>query len=77
MDASALGRIIDRQAIVDTVVRWAQSLDAKDWPGARSCFTDEIETDYTTSVAPARRACGPTPSWSSDGKRSGDSRPTT
>lgn len=52
MDASALGRIIDRQAIVDTVVRWAQALDAKDWAGARSCFTDEVETDYTDLRGP-------------------------
>ena len=44
MDASALGRIIDRQAIVDTVGRWAQSLDAKDWFGARSCSGDSRPT---------------------------------
>ncbi len=73
----ALAGIIDRQAIVDTVVRWAQSLDARDWSGARSWFTDEIETNYTDLRGTGRRACGPTPSWSSDGKRSGLSRLTT
>jgi len=41
-----LQALADRQAIVDTVVRWASALDAKDWAVARSCFTDEVETDY-------------------------------
>ena len=30
----ALQAIIDRQAIVDTIVRYAATLDAKDWAGA-------------------------------------------
>jgi len=38
--------LVDRQEIVDTVVRYAQALDAKDWAGARASFADEIETDY-------------------------------
>lgn len=46
-DPPALRALVDRQAIVDTIVRYAQALDAKDWSGARACFTDEIETDYT------------------------------
>jgi 3-phenylpropionate/cinnamic acid dioxygenase small subunit len=36
----------DRQDVVDTIVRYASALDAKDWAAARSCFTDEIEADY-------------------------------
>jgi len=36
MDAGALRDLVDRQAIVDTVVRWAQALDAQDWVAARS-----------------------------------------
>jgi 3-phenylpropionate/cinnamic acid dioxygenase small subunit len=43
----SLAALLDRQAIVDTVVRYASALDAKDWAGARACFIDEIETDYT------------------------------
>ena len=46
MEPAALQALADRQAIVDTVVRWASALDAKDWAAARSCFTDEVETDY-------------------------------
>jgi len=46
MEPAALQALADRQAIVDTVVRWASALDAKDWTAARSCFTDEVESDY-------------------------------
>ena len=38
--------LLDRQAVVDTVVRYAWALDAKDWALARSCFADEVEADY-------------------------------
>ncbi len=54
MDA-ALQALIDRQAIVDTIVRWAYALDTKDWAAARACFTDEVETDYSDL-----RGAGPT-----------------
>src|SRR4030095_14891679 len=46
MDA-ALQALVDRQEIVDTIVRWAYALDTKDWAAARTCFTDEVETDYS------------------------------
>lgn len=36
----------DREAVIETVVRWATALDLKDWALARSCFADEIEADY-------------------------------
>jgi 3-phenylpropionate/cinnamic acid dioxygenase small subunit len=42
----SLAALADRQEIVDTVVRYASALDAKDWTAARACFADEIETDY-------------------------------
>jgi len=38
--------LLDRQAVVDTVVRYAWALDAKDWALARSCFADAVEADY-------------------------------
>jgi ketosteroid isomerase-like protein len=45
MDA-ALRALVDRQAVVDTIVRYAQALDAKDWAAARACFADEVEAEY-------------------------------
>jgi len=36
MDSGVLRDLVERQAIVDPVVRWAQALDAKDWAAARS-----------------------------------------
>ena len=55
MDA-ALQALVDRQEIVDTVVRWAYALDTKDWATARSCFSDQVETDYSDlpGVGPSR-----------------------
>ena len=41
-----LQRLLDRQAIVDTVVRWAMALDAKDWEAAAACLAAEVEADY-------------------------------
>lgn len=46
MDAATLQALVDRQAIVDTVVRYAWALDRKDWDLARACFADEVEADY-------------------------------
>ncbi|HJU83066.1 MAG TPA: nuclear transport factor 2 family protein [Holophagaceae bacterium] len=43
---SPLQELLDRQAIVDAVVRWATALDDKDWEAARACLGDEIEADY-------------------------------
>ncbi|HEU4368606.1 MAG TPA: nuclear transport factor 2 family protein [Methylomirabilota bacterium] len=52
----ALQGLVDRQAVVDTIVRYAQALDAKDWTAARACFADELETDYgdLRGTGPAR-----------------------
>ncbi len=41
-----LQQVMDRQTIVDLVVRWAMALDAKDWDAARACLADEVEADY-------------------------------
>jgi 3-phenylpropionate/cinnamic acid dioxygenase small subunit len=46
LERTALQAIVDRQAIVDTIVRYAAMLDAKDWAGAKTCFAGEVETDY-------------------------------
>jgi hypothetical protein len=39
--------VIDRDEIRATVIRFATSLDLKDWRQCRSCFTDQIYTDYS------------------------------
>jgi len=39
--------LIARDEIRATVIRFATSLDLKDWRQCRSCFTDQIYTDYS------------------------------
>ena len=39
--------LLDQAEIRDTVIRFAVSLDLKDWVQCRSCFTDEIHSDYS------------------------------
>ena len=40
--------LLDRAEISDVQLRYATGLDSRDWPLFRSCFTDEIETDFTS-----------------------------
>ena len=44
----ALRTLLDRQAISDTVLRYATGVDRRDWEAYRSCFTDEVEIDFTS-----------------------------
>jgi 3-phenylpropionate/cinnamic acid dioxygenase small subunit len=46
MTPAALQALVDRQEIVDTIVRYAHALDTKDWAAALACFADDVETDY-------------------------------
>ncbi|MCC3504975.1 MULTISPECIES: nuclear transport factor 2 family protein [unclassified Microcoleus] len=39
--------IVDRAAIVDTIVGFANAIDAKDWEKLRSHLADEIDIDYS------------------------------
>jgi hypothetical protein len=39
--------LLDRAEISDMVIRFAIALDLQDWPLFRSCFTDEVEADYS------------------------------
>lgn len=40
--------LLDRAEISDVQLRYATGLDSRDWKLFRSCFTDEIETDFTS-----------------------------
>ncbi|HCU99646.1 MAG: hypothetical protein CL897_02500 [Dehalococcoidia bacterium] len=48
MSDDALQHILDRQAISDTVLRYATGIDMRDWEAYRSCFTDEVEIDFSS-----------------------------
>lgn len=37
----------DREQVIDTILRFARSLDIQDWVMCRACFTNELETDYS------------------------------
>jgi hypothetical protein len=39
--------IIDRAAVVDTIVAFANAIDAQDWQKLRSYLADEIDIDYS------------------------------
>lgn len=45
-DAQLLS-LLDRSAISDVVIRFAQAFDMHDWALLRSCLMTEIETDYS------------------------------
>jgi hypothetical protein len=47
MDEHALQRLVDRQAIVDVVVRYATGVDRRDWELYATCFTDPCEFDFS------------------------------
>ena len=46
-DERSLRLLLDRAAVVDVVLGFAQALDVKDWAACRRCFSDEVETDYS------------------------------
>jgi len=48
MEDARLQLLIDRAEISDVQLRYATGLDSRDWPLFRSCFADEIETDFTS-----------------------------
>jgi len=47
-DDPALQAILDREKITETVTRIANHADAQEWELLRTCFTDEIDVDYTS-----------------------------
>ncbi len=48
MDDPRLQELFDRQAISDTVIRYATAIDTRDSALFRSCFTDEVYRDFTS-----------------------------
>ena len=59
MDQQVLQRLVDRQAIVDVVVRYATGVDRRDWALYASCFTDPCEFDFSALEGSAGRRCSP------------------
>ena len=62
MDVTAdLQRLLDRAAVVETIVGIANALDLKEWPRVRSCLADELDIDYSEfrGEAPARISADP------------------
>jgi 3-phenylpropionate/cinnamic acid dioxygenase small subunit len=49
MDESKLRLLLDRMEIGDTVHRYASGIDMRDWNLYRSCFTDDIELDFSSA----------------------------
>lgn len=51
-----LRRLLDRAEISEVQFRYATGVDTRDWDLFRSCFTDEIEGDYSSvfGTPPAR-----------------------
>ena len=50
IDQNQLQFLLDRAAISDVQLRYATGVDTSDWALYRSCFTDEIDTDFSSAV---------------------------
>ncbi len=48
MTDPALQNLLDRAAISDVFCRYALGVDTKDWAMFRSCFTDDVEADFSS-----------------------------
>ena len=46
MDEATLHRLVDRLDIQDTLTRYATTIDAGDFGGLRTCFTDDARARY-------------------------------
>lgn len=47
IDETRLRRLLDRADISDVQLRYATGTDSHDWELFRSCFTDEVEVDFS------------------------------
>ncbi len=46
-EPTALRRLLDRAEICDVQLRYATGTDSRDWDLFRTCFTDEVEIDFS------------------------------
>ncbi|MDN5914277.1 MAG: nuclear transport factor 2 family protein [Pseudonocardia sp.] len=46
-DDARVRRLLDRADISDVQLRYATGTDSRDWKLFRSCFTDEVEVDFS------------------------------
>ncbi len=45
----------DKTAIIDVLLRYADSIDRKDWPRLATCFTEDATTQYADNPATTGR----------------------
>ena len=64
MDEAALQRLLDRQAIEDTLYKYAATIDLKDYDGLRTVFTDDVTAQY--AGAPEIHGADSLVSWISE-----------
>ena len=50
IDEKKFQRLLDRAEISDVQLRYATGVDMRDWPLYRSCFTEDLETDFTSAM---------------------------
>jgi 3-phenylpropionate/cinnamic acid dioxygenase small subunit len=50
IDEARLQFLLDRAAISDVQLRYATGVDMRDWALYRSCFTDELDADFTSVI---------------------------
>jgi SnoaL-like domain len=55
MDTSKIDELYDRTLITEVIYRYSTGVDNRDWELFRSCFTDPVNADFTSTGAPAPR----------------------
>jgi hypothetical protein len=55
MDSNKIDELYDRTLITEVIYRYSTGVDGKDWAVFRSCFTDPVNADFTSTGAPAPR----------------------
>jgi hypothetical protein len=55
MDNNQLQELADRTEIAEVIYRYSTGVDSKDWDLFRTCFTDPVKADFTSTFAPAPR----------------------
>ncbi len=61
MDDPRLQRMLDKQEIQESILRYASGVDMRDWELYRQCFTDPVEVDFSSwnggepSIIPAEQ----------------------